>query len=124
MLFLYYIRNGGLPRFFSGREKSSKTDQDHYGYNDRSRRFEKEKAEADFEQKLQTDAGDPYEILGIKPGAGMEEIQAAYRRAVQAYHPDKVSHLGKEFQDLAQEKFIEIQEAYEKLLKDNGKAKK
>jgi len=62
--------------------------------------------------KGQAPTRDPYEILGVSPGASAEEIQTAYRAAVQQYHPDKVAHLGDEFQDLAQKKFVEIQEAY------------
>lgn len=61
------------------------------------------------------DENDPYDVLGISPGASVDEIRKAYQDAVQQYHPDKVSHLGQEFQELAKEKFIRIQEAYEKL---------
>jgi len=31
------------------------------------------------------------------------------------YHPDKVDHLGEEFKKLAEKKFKDIQEAYQKL---------
>jgi DnaJ like chaperone protein len=31
------------------------------------------------------------------------------------YHPDKVQHLGEDFQRLAHEKFVAIQKAYEKI---------
>lgn len=58
---------------------------------------------------------DPYAVLGVKPGASREEIQTAYKKALQQYHPDKVSHLGKDLQDLANRKTQEIQRAYEKL---------
>ena len=58
---------------------------------------------------------DPYAVLGLDPGASREEVKAAYRRLVAQYHPDKVSHLGKEFQDLAHRRLIEIQRAYERL---------
>lgn len=61
--------------------------------------------------------GDPFKILGVKPGASSDEIKAAYRRAVAKYHPDKVTHLGKEFQDLAHQKLLAIQRAYEALAK-------
>jgi hypothetical protein len=115
-IFVYYLRRGRLPGFFSWRGKFSKADQDENRGFDQAGRFEKEKADSESESKAQTDLKDPYEILGVKPEASHEEIQAAYRRAAQAYHPDKVSHLGQEFQKLAQKKFIEIQEAYEKLL--------
>ena len=59
----------------------------------------------------------PYEILNLPPDADQEAIKAAYRKLANQYHPDKVSHLGKEFQDLAEKRFKEIQEAYEKLVR-------
>jgi hypothetical protein len=60
---------------------------------------------------------DPYRILGVKHGATQGEIKEAYRKAAAKYHPDKVSHLGKEFQKLAHQKFVAVQEAYERLIK-------
>ena len=57
----------------------------------------------------------PYDILGIKPGASKKEIHNAYKQAIKKYHPDKLSHLGKEFSNLANEKFLEIQRAYDSL---------
>jgi uncharacterized membrane protein YkvA (DUF1232 family) len=57
----------------------------------------------------------PHEILGLSPGASKEGIRSAYRRLANQYHPDKVAHLGKEFQDLADQRFKEIQEAYRQL---------
>lgn len=59
---------------------------------------------------------DPYAVLGLEPGASREEVKAAFRRLVAQYHPDKVSHLGKEFQDLAHRRLIEIQRAYQHLI--------
>ncbi len=57
----------------------------------------------------------PYEILGVRQSAPPEEIRRAYRELVTRYHPDKVQHLGEEFQKLAEKKFKEIQEAYRQL---------
>ena len=33
--------------------------------------------------------GDPYVILGVPPGAPLEEVRAAYRRLVKEHHPDR-----------------------------------
>jgi DnaJ-domain-containing protein 1 len=60
---------------------------------------------------------DPYSILGIQPGASKEEIRAAYKKLASQYHPDKVQHLGEEFQELAHKKFVAIQKAYDALMK-------
>ena len=58
---------------------------------------------------------DPYVILGVDRRASQEEIKKAYRRLVARYHPDKVSHLGDEFKELAEKRFKEIQRAYQDL---------
>ena len=31
----------------------------------------------------------PYEVLGLKPGATQDEIKAAYRKLIKQYHPDQ-----------------------------------
>jgi len=59
---------------------------------------------------------DPYEILGIERDASKAEIKTAYKRLIARYHPDKVQHLGKEFQELAHQKFVAIQKAYDTLM--------
>ena len=63
------------------------------------------------------DSFDPYEILGIPSSASSETIQAAYKARMSEYHPDKVSHLGEELQELAHRKALEIQQAYQQLRK-------
>ncbi len=69
------------------------------------------------EDKAQKPPRTPHEILNLPPDADQDTIKAAYRRLANQYHPDKVSHLGKEFQELAERRFKEIQEAYQKLLR-------
>jgi len=61
---------------------------------------------------------DPYEILQLRSGATEKEIDRQYRKLAQKYHPDKVASLAEEFQELAHEKMIEIQKAYEMLSKN------
>ena len=60
---------------------------------------------------------DPYKILDVQHGASKKEIKAAYKSLAAQYHPDKVQHLGKEFQELAHNKFVAIQRAYDTLMK-------
>ena len=57
----------------------------------------------------------PYDILGISKEANSREIREAYLKKIQDYHPDKVSHLGQELQNLARIKTHEIMEAYNRL---------
>ncbi len=66
------------------------------------------------------DTGDPYSVLGIPPGASMEDVHRAYRREMAKYHPDRVSHLGEELQRVAHRKSLEIQEAYQEILRRKG----
>lgn len=76
-----------------------------------------EKRSNNHRQEYKKKQFNPYEILKIKPGASRDEVKKAFHQQSSRYHPDKVSHLGKEFQDLAHEKFVEIQRAYEILMK-------
>ena len=57
----------------------------------------------------------PYEVLGVKPGASEAEIKAAYKELVKNYHPDK--YVDNPLADLAEEKMQEINEAYDMLMK-------
>ncbi len=54
------------------------------------------------------DKKDYYELLGIKKDAGESEIKSAYRKLAMKYHPDKNPG-----DKVAEEKFKEINEAYE-----------
>ena len=59
-----------------------------------------------------------YKILEIEPSATDEELKKAYRRMAMKYHPDKVSHLGEDFQKAAHEKFQSVSKAYENIKKE------
>lgn len=61
-----------------------------------------------------------YKILEIDKSATTNEIKKAYRKMAKKFHPDKVIHLGKEHQKGAEEKFRQVQGAYEQLQKERG----
>ena len=57
-----------------------------------------------------------YELLSVAPDAPDDEIKKAFRREIARYHPDKVQHLGKEFQDMAAGVAADLTEAYRILM--------
>jgi DnaJ-domain-containing protein 1 len=63
----------------------------------------------------ESEAFNPYAVLGVTPSASAEMIQTAYRARMKEYHPDKVAHLGEELQRLAHEKSQQIERAYRQL---------
>ena len=73
-----------------------------------------EKDEREKERKRQ------YEILGIDSLATNEDIEKAYNKMINQYHPDKLLHLGEEFQLVAEKKLKGINNAYEKIKGERG----
>lgn len=57
----------------------------------------------------------PYEVLGVSPNASNDEVKKAYRELTRKYHPD--SYVNNPLADLAEEKFKEVQEAYDQIMK-------
>ena len=95
---LFFRRQGA-----SSEQPASAANGDSEGAQDRSQRFSSDQA------------ADPHSILGVPEGASQEDIRAAYRQLAAQYHPDKLAHLGEEFQVLAEKKFKAIQSAYDAL---------
>ena len=61
-----------------------------------------------------------YAILEVDPKASDEELKKAYRRAAMKHHPDRVAHLGEEFQKAASEKFKKVRDAWERIERERG----
>lgn len=66
------------------------------------------------------ETGYAYKILEVDPSSSNEEVKKAYRKMANKYHPDKVSHLGEDFQKAAHQKFQKVNEAYEKIKKERN----
>ncbi|MBB2183351.1 J domain-containing protein [Lachnospiraceae bacterium MD1] len=59
---------------------------------------------------------DPYKVLEVSPNASNDEIKKAYRELSRKYHPD--SYVDNPLSELAEEKFKEVQEAYDQIMKE------
>lgn len=53
-----------------------------------------------------------YELLELEASASAEDVKRAFRLQIARYHPDKVQHLGREFQAMAAARAAELTEAY------------
>jgi len=58
----------------------------------------------------------PYQVLGVSRNATEEEIKKAYRALSRKYHPD--ANINNPNKDQAEEKFKEIQAAYQQIMKE------
>ena len=61
-----------------------------------------------------------YKILEVDKNASDDAVKKAYRKMAKKYHPDRVGHLGKEHQTGAEDKFRQVQEAYEHIQAERG----
>ncbi len=59
---------------------------------------------------------DPYEVLGVSPRASNDEVKRAYRDLSRKYHPD--SYADNPLAGLAEEKFKEVQDAYDQIMRE------
>ncbi len=61
-----------------------------------------------------------YRILEIDKNASDEEVKRAYRKMAMKYHPDRLGDVGEEVHKAAEEKFHQVQTAYENIKKTRG----
>lgn len=80
------------------------------------RRMDIESVKAMFVQQ----AGNAYKILEIDSNATDTEVKKAYRTMAKKHHPDKLNTADQALKKGAQEKFQQIQAAYEKIQKERG----
>ncbi|MCB0793988.1 MAG: TerB family tellurite resistance protein [Flavobacteriales bacterium] len=67
-----------------------------------------------------SDLNNAYKVLEVDPKASDDEVKRAYRRMAVKHHPDKVAGLGEDVQKAASEKFLKVQEAWERIQQERG----
>lgn len=65
-------------------------------------------------------ADNAYKILEIEKAVSDDEVKKAYRKMAKKYHPDKVITDNEAIKKGAEEKFKEVQRAYEQIQKERG----
>ena len=65
-------------------------------------------------------ADNAYKILEISPSATDAQVKKAYRTMAKKYHPDKLQTEDAALKKGAQEKFQQVQAAYEAIQKERG----
>ena len=61
-----------------------------------------------------------YKILELDKNATNDQIKKSYRELAKKHHPDKVQHLGDAYVKAAQDKFQQIQKAYQNIKNERG----
>ena len=73
-----------------------------------------------IEAMFYKDSSSAYKILEISKNATNDEVKKTYRKMAAKFHPDKVHHLGEEFQKMAEGKFKSLNDAYQQIKKEKG----
>lgn len=65
---------------------------------------------------------DPYDVLGVDPNAPMDQLRAAWRKAVRDTHPDTMMARGlpEEAIKLAQTRMVAVNKAWETIMAERG----
>jgi len=107
--------------FFVDKEKY-KENEDSSNHKKQSNHSDNQHSEkAEQNEKKNKDEKFYGNILGLKGKVKKTDIHKAYRRKMKEYHPDKISSMAKELQQLALNRTKEINEAYEYFKKKYGK---
>ena len=98
--------------------ESEQADGDHKEKETQEHESTEEKADDSFasvKNESDTDLEELHfaETLGLKKPFEEEKVKAVYRKLIAQYHPDRVSALGPEIREVAEQKAKEINEAYE-----------
>jgi ABC-type Zn2+ transport system substrate-binding protein/surface adhesin len=117
---LLCILSEWIENSFTDPKNSSQTNKQHTHYEKNTKNNWEEGKRGDAKSKRwqhrSQESVDPEtrysDILGVKGPISRDELKKRYREVIAKYHPDKVQHLGDEFQKMAEEKTKIIHEAY------------
>ena len=82
-------------------------------YQQRHRQQQKTKSSTSSSYSRKSALKLSYEVIGVSEHAGMDEVKKAYRTLVKKHHPDRFATESQEQQNIANQRFLEIQKAYE-----------
>ncbi|MEN8264926.1 MAG: DnaJ domain-containing protein [Nitrospirota bacterium] len=108
-LFLDDLIASGFLFYMVYKNAKRKKQQQYYNYYQQSQSSHKSSS-VESEGPLTLEKA--YSLLGVTPGASLDDITKAYKDKMKKSHPDKVSHLSKELQEKARELTLELNEAY------------
>lgn len=97
-----------------------------FGFSDQQYRMfssrYKSRQRPDYRSTPASEVNPSYAVLGCNPSDSDEQVKKRYRELVHDYHPDKIASKGlpEEFTKFANNKFREIQAAYEAIKRDRG----
>mmetsp|Transcript_15348 Transcript_15348/g.35920 ORF Transcript_15348/g.35920 Transcript_15348/m.35920 type:complete len:774 (+) Transcript_15348:65-2386(+) len=106
----------GTKRINAASEEGDSDEGEEYGHG----KGTKEKATGSFKMSDVLKGVNLYELMGVSEGASQDEIKKAYRTLALTAHPDKQAARDPAEAKKVQERFVQIQEAYE-LLSDTAK---
>lgn len=101
--FIFYITlKASKPHIRVRKKRTTQNHQKHYTYSE----------PPPVNNKGSLNLTEAYKVLGLLPGASLEDAKKAYKEKIAKNHPDKVSHLSKELQERAKELTIQLNESY------------
>ncbi len=65
--------------------------------------------------------GDPYATLGVSASDSDDTVEAAYRRLMSEFHPDRVASAGPEIRELAERRTREANAAWDEIKRQRGR---
>ena len=102
----------------AGAKESEQADGEHKDKETQEHESTEEKTDDSFasvKNESDTDQEELHfaETLGVEKPFEEEKVKAVYRKLIAQYHPDRVSAMGPEIREVAEQKAKEINEAYE-----------